>query len=347
MRPIRGFLLPLAGLILIGLVAAACGGSNETNSTDTSAPEAVDVDAPETTEAAVVPDRIVVAARGSIDASPLWVADSEGFFAAENLAIDFAPVSEEVELFYSVRDGNADVAVVSASSAIRRVTFNEDPLEFVVYLDGTQGGLKAPRGTMSLIAPQSGVQDGCDLENRRVGVDSISSLAAAAVREMVTRDGCDASLIFFFTGDSNSLLEQLAEGEIDAAALLDPYTSRALREDYRLVANLDNELCPDFGRCPISMVVAERGWAEANPEVLERFQAALDNAMFWIRQNELAYRAELVSCCALTSDDAADVLVPNFVGERRQLEGDLPRLLDILVAQNQVTSTDMVEELTR
>lgn len=345
MRLSRYLSSPLAGLILVGLVAAACGGSTETNSTDTTAAsQPAEVETPEANDGV---DRIVVASRGSIDASPLWVADSEGFFAAENLDVEFAATSEELELFYSVRDGVADVAVVSASTAVRRVSLSGDALEFVVYLDGTEGGLDKPRGTMSLIAPQSGAQDGCDLEGQRVGVDSNFSLAAAAIREMVARDGCDPSLLFFFTSDSTRLLEQLDAGEIDAVALLDPYTSRALRDGYRLIANLDNELCPDFGRCPISMVVADRSWAEANPEVLERFQSALDAAMFWIRQNEVSYRAQLVSCCALTPDDAAEVLVPNFVGERRRLEGDLPRLLDILVSQDQVTQTNLDEALTR
>lgn len=333
----------LACFLLVSLVAAACGGSSETQSADTSVP----ADDGVSTTAVVVPDRIVVAARGSIDASPLWVADSEGFFEGADLDIDFAPVSEELDLFYSLRDGDAQVAVVSASSALRRVIFDGDELEFVAYLDGTQGGRGDARGTMSLVELGRNISSGCDLETLKVGVDSLSDLAAAAVREMVFRDGCDWRQVEFVIGDSASHLTNLTEGELDAAALLDPYTSRAIREDGRIAANLDNELCPDYGRCPIFIVVADRDWAEANPAILKRFLDTLDDAMFWIRQNSLAYRAELVSCCALNADDASEIQIPDFVGERRSLEGDLPRLLDILVSQGQVNPTNIEDELTR
>lgn len=329
----------------LAVLSVACGGASETESADSSIPAATADDV--ATTAVAAPDRIVVAARSSIDASPLWVADSEGFFESANVAIEFAPSVDEVDLFYSVRDGLADVAVVSASSALRRVTFDGDELEFIVYLDGTKGGEGAQRGTMSLVVLDSDISRGCDLESRTVGVDSLSALSTAGVRQMVTNDGCDWRQVEFVLGDSATHLESLAAGELDAAALLDPYTSRAIREESRIVANLDNELCPDYGRCPIFMVVANRDWAEANPDLVERFQDSVDDAMFWIRQNPVAYRAELVSCCALDSDDATEILIPDFVGERRSLDGDLPRLLDILVSQGQVNPKNLEDELTR
>lgn len=336
----------LAGLIVLSLVAAACGAPSETNSTDTSTPSGP-TSIEDTTTTTEAPDSMVVAARGSIDASPLWVADSEGFFAVENLDINFAPSADENALFQALVDGEADVAVVSTSSAVRRAMFDGDQLEFITYLDGTQGGRDERRGTMSLVAATRSVARGCDLEGKRVGVDSEYSLGAVALREMMKRGGCDPLALDLVIGDSITHLQELQAGTLDAVAMLDPYTSRASRDGFEIVANLDDELCPDYGRCPISMVVAARDWAEANPEIVKRFQASIDEAMFWIRQNELAYRAELVSCCALTPDDASEIVVPDFVGERRQLKGDLPRLLEILVSQGQATSRGMDNELSR
>lgn len=326
----------LAALALIG---AACGGTAEIDTAEgDDLPRSLASIDETTTTAAIPADRIVVAARGSIDASPLWVADSQGFFEAENLDITFAPVSEELALFDAIKEGEAQVAVVSAGTAIRRISFNKDELHLSVYLDGTQGELGEHRGTMSLVSADTTLSDGCDLAWKRIGVDSLSSLTAVAIREKVARDGCDPQSVVFVLGDSPAHLEGLETGDLDAAALLDPYTARALRTDYRIIANLDNELCPDYGRCPISIVVTDSEWAVANDEVLARFTTALDQAMLWIRTNELPYRAELVTCCALTADDASDVRVPNFVGERRHLPSDMLRLVDILIEQNQVSS---------
>lgn len=349
MTAIRQNLHAIAALVVLCLLAAACGGTTQTESGsgDTAGPALSFTDESSTTTESIRRDEVVVAARGSIDASPLWVADSEGFFASDRLDISFAPGSDEVALFQELVTGEADVAVVSVSSAVRRAMFDGDELEFITYLDGTQGGRDVGRGTMSLVANDDSISTGCDLEGARVGVESIYALTAVAIREMVKRDECDPSTVEFVFADSTTHLQQLESGELDAAAFIDPYTARALRAEHQVVANLDNELCPDYGRCPISMVVAARDWAEANPEVVERFQSSLDAAMFWIRQNELAYRAELVSCCALTADDASDIVVPDFVGERRSLDGDLPRLLAILASQGQAMPGDMDDELSR
>ncbi len=208
MTLIRRLLHPLAGLIVLSIVAAACGVPSETNSADTSTHSDL-ASIEDTTTTTVAPDPIVVAARGSIDASPLWVADSEGFFAAENLDINFAPNADENALFQALVNGEADLAVVSASSAVRRAMFDGDQLEFITYLDGTQGGRDDVRGTMSLIATTRSVTRGCGLEGKRVGVDSVYSLGAVALREMLKRGGCDPTALDLVVGDSTTHLQEL------------------------------------------------------------------------------------------------------------------------------------------
>ena len=344
----RRLLQSLACFVLLGLVAAACGGTSETASADAEVPPSLaSIEDNPMTEPEAAPDKIVVAARASIDASPLWVADSQDYFLAKNLDVEFSPGPDEASLFDSLKDGRAHVAVVSVSSAVRRAMFDGDELEFITYLDGTQAANGDERGTMSLIANSTSIATGCDLEDKSVGVDSIYSLGAVSVRQMVDQDGCSPATVNFVLGDPSAHLESLDAGALDAVATTDPYTSRSLRSGAVIVANLDNELCPEQVRCPITMVVAERAWAEANPEVVGRFQKALDAAMFWIRRDELSYRAELVSCCALTADDASEILVPDFVGERRLLEADLPPLQAILLSQGQALAHDLEEELTR
>lgn len=336
----------LVAVVALALVAVSCGTASETQSADQDDALSFVEDTTTTSEVLGL-DRVVVGARGSIDASPLWVADSEGFFEDSGLDIEFAPDPDETALFAALADGSANVAVVSVSSAVRRAMFDGDELEFIAYLDGTLGGRDDGRGTMSLVSPDTSLSSGCDLVGKRVGIDSLFSLSSVAVREMVTSDGCIASEVELVVGESTAHIEELSVGTLDAAALIDPYTARSLRADNVVVANLDDALCPSYGRCPISMVVAGRDWAEANPEVVVRFQEALDASMFWIRQNGLEYRAELVSCCALTADDAAEIVIPDFVGQRRSLDGDLPRLLVILRSQGQALPVDLTDELTR
>ncbi len=335
-------------LVLLCLIAAACGGASVETAT-TTVPEGLastEVEESSSTTSPVTYDTVVVAARDNIDASPLWIADSEGFFEKNGIEVEFLAVSQEDELFDSLLRGQADVIVVSSSTALRRATVNRADLEFLVYLDGTQGGLYEERGSMSLIAPVgSNIRTGCDLEGIRIGVDSVSSLAAVALREMVIVDGCAPEQLRLFPSDSPSMINDLRTGQLDAAVLGDPYTTRAIRAKNEIIANLDNSLCPDWGSCPLSVVAGDRNWGDDNPELKSRFEKALVETIRWIRVNELEYRAELVQCCALTPDDAGDIRVPNFVGDRRDLRSDIGRLVDIMASQRQLSDRTIVDQL--
>lgn len=185
----------LALLTLLALVATACSQQN-TAVTAGEAPESLastesEQQVAEQTGPAL--DRLIVAARGDINASPLWIADAEGFFEDNGLDVDFLPVTDADELAATMRQNLAQAAVESSATALGRIANNRADISLVAYVDGTNGGA-GDRGTVSLVA--AGVTDpnttwtGCDLVGRRIGVDSATSLQAIALREMLRNSDC-------------------------------------------------------------------------------------------------------------------------------------------------------------
>ncbi|MFT7475817.1 MAG: NitT/TauT family transport system substrate-binding protein [Verrucomicrobiales bacterium] len=307
-----------------------------TDSTNASAVSFLDVE-DSTTSTGVELEQVAIAARSSIEASPLWIADAQGFFTERGIEIVYVPVSDEPSIFAALASGEARGGITSATALLERARRSRLGLSLEEYIDGTEGRLREERGSLSLVAQiETMISRGCDLVGRKVGVDSNSSLSAVAVREMVIHDGCDATEVELVIADSETRVNSLGTGDLDAAALLDPFTTRVLDGPNKIVANLDNELCPDFGQCPLSIAVFRADWAENNADTVDRFRQAMREAMQWIRDNDLEYRAELVSCCSLTPSDAAGIRVPRFVGDRRDLQTDMKRLLDIVSHQLQL-----------
>ena len=111
----------LALLTLLALVATACSQQN-TAVTAGEAPESLasteesEQQVAEQTGPAL--DRLIVAARGDINASPLWIADAEGFFEDNGLEVDFLPVTDADELAATMRQNLAQVAVESSATAL-------------------------------------------------------------------------------------------------------------------------------------------------------------------------------------------------------------------------------------
>ncbi len=381
-------------LAMLALVATACAGQTATAG---EAPESLasteDAEAQVTATTEAPLDRVVVAARDDVAASPLWIADSEGFFAANGIEVVFRPVTNASELTSLLSRNEAQVAVDSSATAIVRAERFLADISIVAYLEATQIGLSDGRGTMTLVAPAANAGNGwtgCELVGQRIGVDSLTSLQTISLRQMFLNSPCgddegleisvedgqsedgqsedgqtdsndddnagDAEIIGagieLVELDAVSLKAALQNGDVDAGVFAEPNTTRLLRESdnpdiqvpIAVVANLDQELCSG-NRCPTSVAVAANTWVEVNPDVASRFNTAINESIAWILDNNLEYRAALVSCCALTTNDASDVPKPNLIGADGELIVDLPRIVDVLLDQGEITNRDIASEL--
>ena len=152
---------------MLALVATACAGQTATAG---EAPESLasteDAEAQVTATTEAPLDRVVVAARDDVAASPLWIADSEGFFAANGIEVVFRPVTNASELTSLLSRNEAQVAVDSSATAIVRAERFLADISIVAYLEATQIGLSDGRGTMTLVAPAANAGNGwtgCEL----------------------------------------------------------------------------------------------------------------------------------------------------------------------------------------
>ena len=90
----------IAFVALFALVATACsqqGVATDTVDTQDTGDVPDALASTEDVEAESL-DRLVVAARGDINASPLWIADSLGFFEDRGIEVDFLPVTDADDL---------------------------------------------------------------------------------------------------------------------------------------------------------------------------------------------------------------------------------------------------------
>ena len=126
----------LALITLLALVATACSQQNTAVAAG-EAPESLA--STEESEQQVVEetgpalDRLIVAARGDINASPLWIADAEGFFEDNGLEVDFLPVTDADELAATMRQNLAQVAVESSATALNRIANNRADISLIAY----------------------------------------------------------------------------------------------------------------------------------------------------------------------------------------------------------------------
>lgn len=329
----------------LALFAASCGGAT---SGSTDAAEQTTTAAPNslasTDDSTATPMQVVrVSALGTLDSSPLWIAKSQGYFEQAGLDVQFVPRSGANAVGASLLDGTVDAIAISATQVVKLVAAGE-PIQITNYLNSTSP--EAARHSMTLVADESsGLEVGCDLVGKTIGLNETESLVAHAVTQMVINDGCDGNSIRFVEGELTDQPALLANGQADAIAVFEPYTAQATRLGYVEVANLDRELCPGQSRCPIGVVAMQDGFVEENPVIAEEFNIAVSRALLWMESNPVESRAELVLCCGITVEDASEIRVFDWVANVAALERDMTRLLDVLESQGKLPNRPAMEDL--
>lgn len=331
--------------LCFALFAASCGtatnGSTDaSDQTTTDAPSAI----ASTENSSATPMQVIrVSALGTLDSSPLWIADSQGFFEEAGIDVQFVPRSGANAVGASLLDDTVDAIAISATQVVKLVAAGE-PIRITNYLNSTSP--EAARHSMTLVADESSeLETGCDLEGKRVGINETESLVAHAVTQMVINDGCDGNSIQFVEGPLTDQPDLLVNDQADAIAVFEPYTARATRLGFVEVANLDRELCPGSSRCPIGVVAMQDSFVEENPVVSEEFNRAISRALLWMESNPVESRAELVLCCGITVEDASEIRVFDWVANFAALERDMARLLDVLEAQGKLPRRPALDDL--
>lgn len=332
----RHFLLLLLGF---SLFVAGCSSSSPTTGAETTTTAPSDSGA----ATAMSMTEIRVAALGTIDSSPLWIAESQGFFEEAGIDVRFVPVDGPGDVGTALVDGRVDAIATSATQVVKVVAAG-GPIQITSYLNATSP--EAARHSMTLVAGESsGLEVGCDLVGKRIAVDEVESLLAHAVTQMVVNDECDPAAIEFVQAELTDQPGLLEQGGVDAIAVFEPYTAQATRLGFAEIANLDRELCPGLSRCPIGVVAMPDAFVEADAALAEEFNRSISRALLWMESNQVEYRAELVLCCGITVDDAAEIRVVDWIGNIAALEDDLTRLMDLLESQGKLPSRPALDDL--
>ena len=183
-------------------------------------------------------------------------------------------------------------------------------------------------GTLHLHAlPESEIRHPCDLEGASIGIPDSASVLLLGVRRMLLKSSCDVEEIWLKFLSVENRLDALLSGQIQAAAFVEPWSSEARSAGATSTFQLDGSLC---SRCAVGVIASRREWAEANAETLSRFDDAFARATALSNDSETAFRAELVACCALGIEEAADIAMPLWTEDQSGLRDAVHDMMSVM-----------------
>lgn len=221
----------------------------------------------------VLADPIRVGCTAGPDCAAAMIAVDQGIF--EELGI-------EVEMVRIAINSNIPPALLSNSIEIGGPTAS-------VFLQAVDGGLDlvavgggsfmhAPlnQGTMAVVHNDVTIENAQDFVGKRVGVPGYGAYIHILFNRYLMAGGVDPSQVNMVETSFPSMPDVIRNGAVDAVASGGPTVARILaantgHEGPRFVAELG-------GDAPIIFYAATRQWAEANPELVAKFQQGIAEA---------------------------------------------------------------------
>ena len=326
-RPLRP---SLAAIAVVGLIAVAGCGQDETN---------VGQDVEKSSIRVGVPD--------TVDAAPLYLARQEGYFGAVGLNVDIVkiPANEaQARLEAKAAKDRVDVALGDYVPIFQTM---ERGARLRVLAEGYEAG---PGVLQIMTAPNSGITSVKDLEHRKIAVDpsyplgKLSLAQTLASNSVVTLpdDGLDLDNlpVTLVEMPFKQMADALDSGTVDAAWMVEPYVSAAEQTmgARRVADGADGSL----SQLPLSGYVVTESWAKRNRGTGAAFVAALQKGQALAMENPGTVRTILPSYTKTTAVTAALVGVGSFPVSNNAAR--LQRVVDLMTRYHMITGDLIIND---
>ena len=206
--------------------------------------------------------------------SPLFVAQTKGFYAQEGLEVSLSGLESGSRAMQALLSGSVQLAVTTPEDPIRAAAAGMP----IVMLAGTVNGL-----THSLMA-NSRFKKIADLRGGKVAASTVSGTVTYALKLMLTKNDLHypKDYLIIQIGGSGMRWAALKTGGIDATLVAEPLALVAEEAGLNNLGYIGDYLPHMQG----NVISANGDWAKANRAVVVRFLKGLVRTFRWIYNNK-------------------------------------------------------------
>jgi NitT/TauT family transport system substrate-binding protein len=283
----------LVAVVALGL--AACGSEARS--------------APESSADGPLQD-VTVGVSTVVDVAPVYLGISQGIFEKHGLNVTPQTTSGGgAALLPLVMSGEVQFAY---GNVVSLLVARERGLDVQAVTHGSSSpGKHAGTGAI-LVSPGSAIQDAGDLEGKTVAVNSLSSLTEIMVDAAIERDGGDPAKARLIELPVSDMVAALQGGQVDAITEFEPFVTIAQQTGARAVAHV-------FDLTETNTLIASYftngTFAEQNPELVEKFKAAMNEALDYAQNNPDEVRVAVDSYMKLDPAVTEALTLPGFGSE--------------------------------
>ena len=225
-----------------------------------------------------------------IDVAPLYLGIKKGYF--EEQGIEVVPVTADsgARIAEGVLTGEVDIGF---SNVVSLLALREKGQPIVALAAGTSSTGNPDNDVNAvLVGKDSPIRRARDLAGRRVAVNAPNNIGDVTVRVAVEKDGGDPADIEFVVMPFPEMPAALAEGEVDAVWVSEPFVTAIEAAGGR--ALFDN-LTETYEKVQIALWFTTSQRLAEDRALLKDFTDAINNSMLYTRDHQTEARTILTT----------------------------------------------------
>ncbi|HWL96034.1 MAG TPA: ABC transporter substrate-binding protein [Nocardioidaceae bacterium] len=288
----RRILTALAGSTAL-LLLTACGGGGEASDSGDSGP-----------------DDITLGLIPIVDVAPAYLGIEEGFFEERGLNVKVQTAEGGAAIVPGVVSGDFQFGFSNVTSLLLAQSEGL-PLKIVAAGDSSTG--KQGADFSGVVVPKgSEIEDAAGLAGKTVAVNTLKNIGDTTVRQSVQKAGGDPSTVKFVELEFPDMPAALAKGQVDAAWVVEPFLTITKDQGGTDIASNLVDTQPNL---MIAAYFTSEETLASDPELVDRFTAALNESLTYAEQNPDAVREIIQSYTDIPADVANRMVLPKWSSE--------------------------------
>ena len=248
-----------------------------------------------------------------VDCAPIYLGDKQGFFKDEGLQLDIQTATGGAAIVPGIVSGSFDFAFSNLISVMVAKDKGLD-LKFVANGASTTGEIGKDIGGV-VVPAGSSIQSAKDLAGKTVSVNNLSNIGDTTIKSVIEKDGGDPSSVKFVEVAFPDAPAALANKQVEAAWILEPFLSKAVAEGGKVVSWNFVEMHPELD---IAGYFTKAETIQGKADLTQKFTRAMNKSLEYAQQHPEEVRAIVGTYTKIDEAARAKIVLPRYRVEFNQ-----------------------------